>query len=105
MAAYEAAVASKTFQSYSVVRHRPGAGVSGAPSREVIGEGIQRNFLLRCLADREHLVFAFALFGQLILNALQVTVQSFEFGGGILLMVIAIDMLGGAVRTKSVDMK
>jgi multiple antibiotic resistance protein len=34
-----------------------------------------------------------------------VTVQSFEFGGGILLMVIAIDMLGGAVRTKSVDMK
>lgn len=51
------------------------------------------------------LVFAFALFGQLILNALQVTVQSFELGGGILLMIIAVDMLGGAVRTKSVDMK
>ena len=51
------------------------------------------------------LVFSFALFGQLILNALQVTVQSFELGGGILLMIIAIDMLGGAVRTKSVDMK
>ena len=51
------------------------------------------------------LVFAFALFGQLILNALQVTVESFELGGGILLMVIAVDMLGGAVRTKSVDMK
>jgi multiple antibiotic resistance protein len=34
-----------------------------------------------------------------------VTVQSFELGGGILLMIIAVDMLGGAVRTKSVDMK
>jgi len=51
------------------------------------------------------LVFSFALFGQLILNALQVTVQSFELGGGVLLMIIAIDMLGGTVRTKSVDMK
>ena len=51
------------------------------------------------------LVFSFALFGQLILNALQVTVQSFELGGGVLLMIIAVDMLGGGVRTKSVDMR
>jgi len=50
------------------------------------------------------LVFSFALFGQLILTALQVTVESFELGGGLLLMVIAIDMLGGTVRTKTVDM-
>ena len=50
------------------------------------------------------LVFSFALFGQLILNVLQVTVESFELGGGLLLMVIAIDMLGGTVRTKTVDM-
>jgi multiple antibiotic resistance protein len=50
------------------------------------------------------LVFAFALFGQLILNALQVSVQSFELGGGVLLMIIAIDMLGGAIRTKAVDL-
>ena len=50
------------------------------------------------------LVFSFALFGQLILSALQVTVESFELGGGLLLMVIAIDMLGGTVRTKTVDM-
>jgi len=50
------------------------------------------------------LVFSFALFGQLILNALQVTVESFELGGGLLLMVIAIDMLGGTVRTKTIDM-
>lgn len=49
------------------------------------------------------LVFSFALFGQMILNALQVTVESFELGGGVLLMIIAIDMLGGQVRTKTVD--
>jgi len=51
------------------------------------------------------LVFSFALFGQLLLSALQVTVESFELGGGVLLMIIAVDMLGGTVRTKSVDMK
>ncbi len=49
-------------------------------------------------------VFAFALFGQLILSALQVTVESFELGGGILLMTIAVEMLGGTPRSKSVDM-
>ncbi len=41
------------------------------------------------------LVFSFAFFGQLILNALQITVESFMLGGGVLLMVISIDMLGG----------
>ena len=51
------------------------------------------------------LIFSFALFGQLILNALQVTVESFELGGGVLLMILAIDMLGGTVRTKTVDME
>jgi multiple antibiotic resistance protein len=51
------------------------------------------------------LIFSFALFGQLILNALQITVESFELGGGILLMIIAVDMLGGSVRTKTVHME
>jgi multiple antibiotic resistance protein len=49
------------------------------------------------------LIISFSLFGQLILNALQITVESFQFAGGILLMIIAIDMLGGAVRTKAID--
>jgi multiple antibiotic resistance protein len=51
------------------------------------------------------LVLAFALFGQLILNALQITVESFMLGGGVLLMIIAIDMLGGTVRTKTVNLE
>jgi multiple antibiotic resistance protein len=32
-------------------------------------------------------------------------VESFELGGGVLLMILAIDMLGGTVRTKTVDME
>ncbi len=49
------------------------------------------------------LLFSFALFGTLLLQALSINVSSFEFGGGILLMVIAIEMLGGSPRNKSVE--
>jgi multiple antibiotic resistance protein len=41
------------------------------------------------------LILTFALIGQLIINALQITVSSFELGGGILVMIIAVDMLKG----------
>jgi len=41
------------------------------------------------------LVLTFALIGQLIINALQITVSSFMLGGGILVMVIAVSMLQG----------
>lgn len=49
------------------------------------------------------LLFSFALFGTLLLQALGITIYSFQFGGGILLIVIAIEMLGGTTRTKSVE--
>ncbi len=49
------------------------------------------------------LLFSFALFGTLLLQALGINVSSFQFGGGILLMVIAIEMLGGSPRNKSVE--
>lgn len=49
------------------------------------------------------LLFSFALFGTLLLQALSINVSSFEFGGGILLMVIAVEMLGGSPRNKSVE--
>ncbi len=41
------------------------------------------------------LILTFALIGQLIINALQITVASFMLGGGILVMVIAVSMLQG----------
>jgi len=51
------------------------------------------------------LLLTFTLFGPLILNALDVSVTNFRFGGGILLLILAIDMLGGMSRSKSIDLK
>jgi multiple antibiotic resistance protein len=72
---------------------------------EDVSEGSRRKIVNATILIVIALVFSFTLFGQLILNALQITVQSFELGGGVLLMIIAIDMLGGTVRTKTVDME
>lgn len=49
------------------------------------------------------LMIVFTLIGQAILDALRVSVDSFKFGGGILLMVLAIDTLAGPKRTKSLE--
>jgi len=50
------------------------------------------------------LLFIFSLFGLLILEALNISIASFRLGGGLLLMVLAIDMLGGLSRSKSVEL-
>ncbi|MGB9714253.1 MAG: MarC family protein [Candidatus Bathyarchaeales archaeon] len=51
------------------------------------------------------LLLTFALFGPLILTALDVSVTNFKFGGGILLLILAIDMLSGMSRSKAIDIK
>jgi len=48
------------------------------------------------------LILTFALIGRLIINALQVSVSSFELGGGILVMIIGVDMMKGT-QSKRVD--
>ena len=48
------------------------------------------------------LILTFALIGQLIINALQVSVSSFELGGGILVMIISVDMMKGT-QSKTLD--
>ena len=48
------------------------------------------------------LILTFALIGQLIISALQVSVSSFELGGGILVMIIAVDMMKGT-QSKMLD--
>jgi len=50
------------------------------------------------------LVLTFALIGQLIINALQISVSSFEMGGAVLVMIIAANMLQG-VETKKLNAK
>lgn len=49
------------------------------------------------------LLLTFSLFGTIILSALNVSITSFRLGGGILLLVLAIDMLGGLSRSKTID--
>ncbi|MBS7646561.1 MAG: MarC family protein [Candidatus Bathyarchaeia archaeon] len=51
------------------------------------------------------LLLTFTLFGPLILNALEISVTNFRFGGGILLLILAIDMLGGMSRSKAIDIR
>ncbi len=51
------------------------------------------------------LLLTFTLFGPLILKALDVSVTNFRFGGGILLLILAIDMLSGMSRSKTVDVR
>jgi multiple antibiotic resistance protein len=46
------------------------------------------------------LMAIFALFGNAMLDALNITLESLMFGGGILLMVLAVDMLSGIQRSK-----
>ncbi|MCS7123912.1 MAG: MarC family protein [Candidatus Bathyarchaeota archaeon] len=51
------------------------------------------------------LLLTFTLFGPFILKALDVSVTNFRFGGGILLLILAIDMLGGMSRSKTIDIR
>jgi len=49
------------------------------------------------------LMAVFAVLGGVILGFFNVSIASLRFGGGILLMVIAIDMLSGLSRTKMLE--
>ncbi len=49
------------------------------------------------------IALALALGGSYLLSFLHVSISSLQVGGGILLMAIAIEMLGGLPRTKSLE--
>jgi multiple antibiotic resistance protein len=49
------------------------------------------------------LLLLFTLFGNWILAFFKISVSSIRLGGGILLMAIAIEMLGGTPRTKQIE--
>lgn len=51
------------------------------------------------------LLLFFTLLGQPLLSLLGVSVTSFELGGGIILLVLAVDMLQGRTQTKSIDLQ
>jgi multiple antibiotic resistance protein len=49
------------------------------------------------------LMILLAIAGSVILDFLKISIYSLQIGGGIILIVIAIDMLGGMPRTKQVE--
>ncbi|WP_440059322.1 MarC family protein [Thermogladius sp. 4427co] len=49
------------------------------------------------------IMLVFTFLGSIILEAFSISIASLRIGGGIILMVLAIDMLGEMPRTKSVD--
>ena len=67
-------------------------------------EAEQRGRLVRTIVVAVLALLLFFIFlGPVMLQLLHISVSSFELGGGILLIVLAIDMLGEGSRTKSID--
>ncbi len=70
-------------------------------------EGIKRdvrNKILRTAIIAVTIIgFIFIILGNLILRFYHLSVMAIKFGGGILLMVIAIDMMSGMPRSKRLD--
>jgi len=48
------------------------------------------------------IVIAFTLLGRYILEVFNISIASLRVGGGVILMVLAVDMLGEEVRTKKI---
>ncbi len=49
------------------------------------------------------LMVVFAVLGDLVLQFMSISVDDLRFGGGILLMIISMDMLRGMARTKTLE--
>jgi multiple antibiotic resistance protein len=52
---------------------------------------------------RRTVFIVFVVLGPVMLQILHISVASFELGGGLILIVLAIDMLGEGSRTKTLE--
>jgi len=59
-----------------------------------------RSILRRATVTGLFIVITFTLLGKHILEVFNISIASLRVGGGVILMVIAVDMLGEEVRTK-----
>lgn len=80
---------------------------SALPTFVALTEGLddreRRAVVLKAFWAMLALVLAFATVGSLILEAFSISIASLRIGGGIILMVLAVDMLGEMPRTKAMD--
>jgi len=70
---------------------------------EDMDEGLKRDIVSKALVASLFLVAVFTLVGNYILRAFNISLPALRIGGGVILMAIAIDMLGGMPRTKRVE--
>jgi len=99
-----AAILNISIQLYTIMNP-----VSTIPTFLIYTGNLKRDERLKITSTITMIVIAllltFTLFGPLILAALNVSVTNFRFGGGILLLILAIDMLGGMSRSKAIDVR
>lgn len=70
---------------------------------EGVDEGVKKDIVVKALIASLVLVAVFTLVGNYILMAFNISLPALRIGGGVVLMAIAIDMLGGMPRTKRVE--
>ncbi|MEZ0394014.1 MAG: MarC family protein [Desulfurococcaceae archaeon] len=96
-----------TFVSYYVQLLAIMNPFSALPTFVALTSGLdaatRKRILKRAYVAMLILVAAFATIGNLILMAFNISIASLRIGGGVILMTLAIDMLGEAPRTKSMD--
>ena len=63
----------------------------------------RRKIVNRAFITSVFLVLLFTIIGNYILMAFSISIPSLRIGGGILLMAIALDMLGGMPRAKRIE--
>jgi len=59
---------------------------------------VRRLAALQAVVAAGALVIVFALFGRVVLDYLHVSVESLTIAGGLLLLLVALEMLGGPIR-------
>ncbi len=80
---------------------------SALPTFLSLTEGMEiierRRIVSRAFITAVLLIVVFTFLGNYILRAFSISVPGLRIGGGILLMTIALDMLGGMPKTKRID--
>jgi multiple antibiotic resistance protein len=81
------------FVAFFVILDPPGTAAVFAAMTRNVAEPTRRNMAKRASVIAGCMLFAFALGGEMLLNALGISLPAFRVGGGILLFLLAADMV------------
>ena len=86
------------FITFFVVIDPPGCAPIYASLTKGANAAQRRNMALRAVMVASGILLVFALFGEQLLGALHIELNSFRIAGGIMLFLIAIDMVFESAR-------